>query len=349
MLLASNIAVGSCLCASSSLPLVPSATAVSRARTLVWCSLASNPGDGGSGYFHRWDMDHLHNRISKMAAESKLHRRFLDLDRVYLLFLDIDTDNESLYIHDSAQYGADLLLAFESVHDAESFALSVCADLDTSVLDTTFTALVESSFGTSLKVGVIFDGDVKALQSQHQSLILPAPAPDVTYEVSSVPAEVYNSLLPDGASSLPLADDETGLEMPVAPDALVWVLMHDAGTADAQFHTIIRNGTQMVVSFRDEGIATRHAAEAGTNVSPMPMYLDDVLDALHERDDADDTLECAVGVLDAMHAESADSCEVLDLTQCAGGQHGPMGPIEQACARAVLEHIYASSPDNFGV
>jgi len=90
----------------------------------------------------------------------------------------------------------------------------------------------------------------------------------------------------------------------------VWVLVHDAGTGDAQFFSMTVNGTVSVVCFKDESAAERCGAAlrnkgATTPPAPRSLYLEDLMESLGE----DDTVEvCLVDeVIETVIDEDDDS------------------------------------------
>ena len=89
------------------------------------------------------------------------------------------------------------------------------------------------------------------------------------------------------------------------------MLIHDAGTADAQYFAVALNGTRAVVCFRDESSAEscRSALDGGGQRQPSvaSVMLDEVL---YELDDDEDTELCLVDEV-VKFDSAADGPEVI--------------------------------------
>ena len=68
------------------------------------------------------------------------------------------------------------------------------------------------------------------------------------------------------------------------------MLIHDAGTADAQYFAVALNGTRAVVCFRDESSAESCRSALDGNGQRQPSVASVMLDeVLYELDDDEDT------------------------------------------------------------
>jgi hypothetical protein len=102
----------------------------------------------------------------------------------------------------------------------------------------------------------------------------------------------------------------------------VWVLVHDAGTADAQFFSMTLNGTSSVVCFKDEAAAQRCGAalqnKGATWPSPRSLLLEDLIETLGEEDVevclVDEVIETVLDEAD----EEAGATPGLTMTSAAG-------------------------------
>ena len=95
-------------------------------------------------------------------------------------------------------------------------------------------------------------------------------------------------------------------------DERVWVLIHDAGTADAQYFAVALNGTRAVVCFRDESSAESCRSALDGNGQRQPSVASVMLDeVLYELDDDEDTELCLVDEVVEMFDSAADGPEVI--------------------------------------
>ena len=227
-------------------------------------------------------------RASEAEAE-QLRKGLAHIKHAFVLVFDVDTEDEAVYIMDVEQQRG-VVLAFETEGDAEEYARSLEAlDMDnarvvhgsseTSVQALDLEVLVVSSREANFRVAMVFDGDLSFSSSSSGSAAdelgvfeldgagLPftgeagllftetasgdkdEAAEYVTIAVSMVPEDMYA-----GRSSADFIDPEVD-EM--------FVLVHDTGTADAQYFSIALNQSECVACFKTEGVAL-------TNPNPNP-------------------------------------------------------------------------------
>ena len=131
-------------------------------------------------------------------------------------------------------------------------------------------------------------------------------------------------------------DDDDDVELSEAYDPMLWVLIHDAGTADETVCTAADGST--IVCFKDEAAATRcHQAlqQLGGSRDPTTQCLR--LQELIERLSLDATGDIDICLIDTVVESSG-----------GGGGLGPDGepvlPIgHSAASRALLKRVYEAS------
>ena len=141
----------------------------------------------------------------------------------------------------------------EDREEAESYAQSL-ADEDgpygelATVQALDVEALVVTSRDADFRVGIVFRNDLITTspgEGAEQPLIMTsATPPRVSVSITMIPEACFA--------------DKTSEDFLDPSEDPVWVLVHDEGTADAQFFSMTLNGTDSVVCFKDE--ASRSAA-----------------------------------------------------------------------------------------
>jgi len=212
---------------------------------------------------------------------------------------DAETDDEAVY---SMQIGDDedahAVLAFEEEADAKRYALSLRDEPNSStaaVQALDFEALVVTSRDAEFAVAVVFQGDIGAepkVDEREIPLFASDAAAALSMSVTMVPEEVFA-----GKSASDYVDP--------AEDP-IWVLVHDAGTADAQYFSMMLNGSDSIVCFRDEDSASRCGdALRGTGALRAPetqeVLLEDLLTSIAE--------ECDVCLVDEVVETLIDAAE----------------------------------------
>jgi len=243
------------------------------------------PESRGSAEVAPWttDLETLAKRMKAVRQDYELTQRFEALSAAWVLVFDADTDDEAVY---SMQIGDDedahAVLAFEEESDAKRYAISLRDEPNTgtaSVQALDFEALVVTSRDADFAVAVVFQGDLGASPKvdEHEVPIFASDAAAaLSMSVTMVPDEVFA-----GKSASDYVDP--------AEDP-IWVLVHDAGTADAQYFSMMLNGSDSVVCFRDEDSASRCGdalRTTGTLRAPetQEVLLEDLLNSISEECD----------------------------------------------------------------
>lgn len=151
----------------------------------------------------------------------------------------------------------------------------------------------------------------------------------------------------------------------------VWVLVHDAGTADAQYFSMTVNGTSSVVCFKDEAAAQRcgEALQSKGAIWPSPrsLFLEDLIETLgdddvevclvdevieHELDEEDEAAGASPGLMISADGEgrvgaAADDDDDDRIGGGSSSQGSVPGDSQQSSAtpaavRDMLDRLYAS-------
>lgn len=299
-------------------------------------------------------------RASEVEAE-QLSKGLAHISHAFVLVFDVDTEDEAVYIMDVEQQRG-VVLAFETRYDAEEYARSLEAlDMDnarvvhgsseTSVQALDLEVLVVSSREANFRVAMVFDGDLSFSASSSGSAAdelgafepggtgLPftgeagllftetasgdedEAAEYVTIAVSMVPEDMYA-----GRSSADFIDPEVD-EM--------FVLVHDTGTADAQYFSIALNQSECVACFKTEGVALSFCRTLLASGATLPVPRAVMLDELRED----------VGSADQRRKVCiVDSLAELLASHGAGGIDGIDGGVDGADA---LDGGEARVPSSF--
>ena len=302
-----------------------------------------------------WDMSQLAQRISSVQEGDELTRRLEGLEQAWVLVFDADSEEEAVYsmeMHEG-QEGRHVVLAFECSTEAKIYAEALRDEEDlyegeASVQALDVAALVITSREADFRVGVVFKGDLEmsandALRSVQSFVSSARPeAERVNLSITMVPDHVFA-----GRTSAEFLDPS---------DEPIWVLVHDAGTADAQYFQMSLNGTSSVVCFKDLESAERcaHALQSkGTSgTAARSILLEDLLDQICD----DETEVCLVDEVVETMVEGDGSGELpgpgiiaADSSDQVLGSF-PAEPAEAARetsavprdVRAMLNRIYAS-------
>jgi len=235
-----------------------------------------------------WDLSALARRISSVQENDELRERLEALPQAYVLVFNEDTEDETVYSMEVAEEGeTPVVLAFEDPNDAQRYALSlvhsdeVLDDEEASVQALDVEALVVTSRDADIRVAIVFKGALIAVADEDPSASvgLPlfitsgAPPPPVSMTITMVPDDLYA--------------DKTSADYLDPSEDPIWVLVHDEGTADAQYFSMTLNGTASVVCFKDEAAAERCSlaleskGAAGSNgPSARSLLLGDLLETL---------------------------------------------------------------------
>jgi len=295
-------------------------------------------------------------RASEAEAE-QLSKGLAHIKHAFVLVFDVDTEDEAVYIMDVEQQRG-VVLAFETEGDAEEYARSLEAlDMDsarvvhggseTSVQALDLEVLVVSSREANFRVAMVFDGDLSFSSSSSGSAAdelgvfeldgagLPftgeagllftetasgdkdEAAEYVTIAVSMVPEDMYA-----GRSSADFIDPEVD-EM--------FVLVHDTGTADAQYFSIALNQSECVACFKTEGVALRFCRTLLASGATLPVPRAVMLDELREDVGSAESRRklCIVDSLAELLA--SHGAEGVDgAADGAGAQHGGSGKVSSS-------------------
>jgi len=232
------------------------------------------------------DLETLAERIVSLKNEEQLSKRFEALPSAWVLVFDAETDDEAVYSmqidSNDDDDDAHVVLAFEEKADAERYALTLTDEPyeePPTVQQLDFEALVVTSRDADFGVAIVFAGDLGNLPSVDDREI-PIFASDaaaaLSVSITMVPGDLF-----EGKSASDYIDP--------AEDP-IWVLVHDAGTADAQYFSMVLNGSDSIVCFRDEEAAARcgEALQATGNVrgpETQSVLLEDLLSSLSEERD----------------------------------------------------------------
>lgn len=152
-------------------------------------------------------------------------------------------------------------------------------------------------------VAIVFKGDL-APSAAVDERDVPIFASDA---LSSSALSVSITLVPDDV----FADRSASDYIDPAEDP-IWVLVHDAGTADAQFFSMVLNGSDSIVCFRDEEAASRcgealMSTGALRGPSTQSVLLEDLLSSLDEERDVCLVDEVVEQMFDEATAQEGDT------------------------------------------
>jgi len=205
----------------------------------------------------------------------------------WVLVFDADTEEEAVYsmeMHEEDE-GVNVVLAFEDEAEAQRYARTLHDepyDNDASVQALDVAALVITSREADFRVGVVFKGDLEEDKEGAKAAAsrFITGADDV---VESDKLTLSITMVPESAFEGHTADEF----LDPAEDP-IWVLVHDAGTADAQYFSMTLNGTSSIVCFKDEEAAARCSeallSKGSAAASAQSMLLEELLDSLSDDD-----------------------------------------------------------------
>ena len=313
------------------------------------------------------DMSQLQGRIASTKDNQNLEKRLEALEHAWVLVFDADTDEEAVYSMEmQEEEGAPVVLAFECDREAKRYAqtLKEEAEGEATVQALDVAALVITSREADFLVGVVFKGDLEdadsdaATQKMKTEYILggtgPAPPDRLSLSITIVPDNLF-----EGRSSADFLDPENDP---------VWVLVHDEGTADAQFFSMTLNGTQSIVCFKDAESAERCSTALRSNGTAMgaaacsikEILLEDLLEAISEEDEEEELEVCLVDEVVETLIESNDENMIGQGTLVAADADdeilGTFGGAEDAGettaaprdVRAMLDRLYEATDDDAG-
>lgn len=229
-----------------------------------------------------WSMSELASRIDGVKESEELERRLMSLPHAWVLVFEADTEDEAVYSMEVEDDPGDdhVVLAFERREDAEAYARSLHADApleskaEVQALD--LEALIVTSREADFRVALVFAGDLEV----HEALKLEGLAPIFAPSQAPRGVSVSITMVPDHM----FADRKASDYMDPNEDP-VWVLVHDAGTGDAQYFSMQLNGTESVVCFKDVAAAERCSkalvAKGSSEPAPRELLLEELLDTIH--------------------------------------------------------------------
>lgn len=289
-------------------------------------------------------------RASEAEAE-ELSKQLAHVKHAFVLVFDVDTEEEAVYIMDVEEQRG-VVLAFETKYDAEQYARSLeVLDADGGRLDDggsemsvqalDLEVLVVSSREADFRVAMVFDGDLSiGTAGSDEAGVLGADAAGlnlteaglligetgdedaqyVTIAVTMVPEDMYA-----GRSSADFIDPE---------EDEMYVLVHDAGTADAQYFAIgLVNQSESVACFKTEEVALSFCRALLASGATLPVPRAVMLGELREDVAASESGRkvCIVDSLADLLASQgvegidemdADTDELLDALEAAEGGGG---------------------------
>jgi len=268
----------------------------------------SEPSEAETAVPWSRELSALRDRMISVRANAEREKRFMALPSAWVIVFDADTEEEAVYSMEIDQgHGEEeqhVVLAFEDATDAERYAASLADEPFASpatVQQLDFEALVVTSRDADFHVAVVFRGDLDALPTgEAGSSSLPilttgGGGEALSASITMVPDELFSEKSPD--DYLDPAEDP------------IWVLVHDAGTADQQYFSMVLNGSDSVVCFRDEDAAARCGQALQTtgalrSPSTVSVLLEDLLEGLDDETD--------VCLVEEVNEHLLDSSEVAD-------------------------------------
>jgi len=240
-----------------------------------------------------------------------------------------------------------VVLAFEDREDAETYAASLSdAEVisggyegEASVQGLDVEALVVTSRDADFQVGLVFSGDLVAETDGPSTPFLITGAdsrPRVALSITIVPDNCF-----EGRTAEDFLDP--------AEDP-VWVLIHDEGTADAQFFSMALNGTASVVCFKDEEAAERCSNALRRKGEAAGEARAVLLEELLDRIDDSEMEVCLVDevVETEIEASAAEADAQPGLIASDGMSDTVLGSLSSAAGetvRAKLELLYDTADD----
>jgi len=295
-----------------------------------------------------FDMSALARRISSVQENDELRSKLEALPQAYVLVFNEDTDDETVYSMEVAAEGeTPVVLAFECPEDASAYAVSLSQTEEVfegevaSVQALDVEALVVTSRDADIRVAIVFKGDVEAAPDELASSGgLPLL---ITGAFRPPPVSVTITMVPDG-----LFSDKTSSDYLDPAEDPVWVLIHDEGTADAQFFSMTLNGTSSVVCFKDEeaavscSLALESKGASGRTVpSARSLLLGDLLETLGDEEVdvclVDEVVETIID--DETQPGVVASDETDEVLGAVGGAVGSDSSASPASVRAMLNRI----------
>jgi hypothetical protein len=213
-------------------------------------------------------------------------------------------------------------------------------------------ALVVTSREADIRVAIVFKGDLEAAESDSSAAAPPLLITSGDGERRRVgPLSLTITMVPSD-----LSEDKTSADFLDPSEDPVWVLVHDEGTADAQYFSMTLNGTSSVVCFKDEAaakscsLALENRGEVSVRAGPTArsLLLGDLLETL----DNDEVDVCLVDeVLETILDDDSSlpgvvASDANDLVLGAvggGGAAGGDSTASPASVRAMLNRLMRDS------
>lgn len=309
-----------------------------------------------------FDMTALSRRISSVQEQDELRGRLEALPQAYVLVFNEDTDDETVYSMEVAAEGeTPVVLAFESEEDAALYAESLeqSGEMDeddvASVQALDVEALVVTSREADIRVAIVFKGDLEAAESDSSAAAPPLLITSGDGERRRVgPLSLTITMVPSD-----LSEDKSSADFLDPSEDPVWVLVHDEGTADAQYFSMTLNGTSSVVCFKDEAaakscsLALENRGEVSVRAGPTArsLLLGDLLETL-DNDEVDVCLvdEVLETILDDDSSDSSlpgvvasDANDLVLGAVGGGGAAGGDSTASPASVRAMLNRLMRDS------
>lgn len=261
----------------------------------------------------------LSSRITEVQQSDALRARLASMRSAFILIYDVDTDDEQLFTTSITDGDVNTVIipAFEDRMQAEQFASAMLVDDDDYVSDEAFISV--------LRV------DLEDLAITSSSIRDVHVAVQLTEDDGDRDSDHTFQLVPEGTfpevDSCNLAEDDRKQEQDEdAADELLWVLVHDMGTADALVHTVVQEqGSVTVLCFEDPMSAMHCGRSAATQrgaiepLSAVSLTLAELLEVLQLT-----FCEDMVGRIDIYRVKAAkEALEMLsDATANSGNSQG---------------------------
>ena len=323
-------------------------------------------------------MRELAARVAEVHELQQTRDRLGELPHAWVLVFDADTDDEAVYSIELPSQPKQVVVAFEEHSEAQRFAAALpvageeAGEPHPTVQALDLEALVVSSREASFRVAVVLRGDLQPNAAATDAPPLPPPAappaspvPFITVgrldgksapppESGRVPFSVSFTMVPEDMYA-----DRSAADYLDPLEDTVWVLVHDAGTSDAQYFSIPLNGTKSVICFRDETAAEQCCRALAEKRAAVPVAREELLENVLDRVDLEDEeidvclVDEVVDVFDedkpaAPPQSPLDYDHVGDVVIATSPADVPELGVASADPRPMLESLYESSAEEPG-
>lgn len=283
----------------------------------------------------RRELETLAERLISVKRDYELEQRFEALPSAWVLVFDAETEDEAVYsMQIEGESSADeshVVLAFEDMRDAERYALSLTDEpyaAPPAAQELDFEALVVTSRDAEFGVAVVFKGDLgeqTTLDEREVPIFASDAASALSVSITMVPENLFS--------------DKSASDYIDPAEDPIWVLVHDAGTADAQYFSMMLNGSDSIVCFRDEAAASRCGeALQSTGVlrgpSTQSVLLEDLLSSLSEERDV-----CLVDEVVEQLIDSDDDEDELPSLIASDDMDDVVGSVQPSKSSATPNHV----------